>query len=178
MALPETATRGARRRWPLYVLVAVALVALALLVEAFLRTEDFSPGEEISSPSIQDVAVSEEDSLYPPPDMSRFTARPGTIFVYLSVEDVPSVEDMGARVERSGSGSAFSLFQERGSRIQVLDEQEDQLSNDEQGASGIIKFALKTSSGEPVPPGNYTLEISEGPGQEGTAVRKLFIVEG
>ncbi len=181
MALPSTTTKGAGRRWPLFVLVVVALVALALLVEAFLRGESFSPGEEISSPGIRDIAVSEEDSLYPPPDVGRFRERPETIFVYLSVEDVPGVEDMEARVERAGSASAFSLLFARESEIEAVDEQEDQLSSDEGGASGIVKFALKTRSGEPVPPGNYTLEVHGAPAagsEEGVAARKFFVVEG
>jgi len=65
--LPNTTTKGTDRRWPLYVLVAVVLAALALGVEAFLRTETFSVEEEISSPAVRDVTVSAEDSLYPPP---------------------------------------------------------------------------------------------------------------
>ncbi len=181
MALPSTTTKGAGRRWPLFVLVAVALVALALLVEAFLRAESFTPGEEISSPAIRDVSVSAEDSLYPPPDVGRFPERPQAIFVYLSVEDVPDVEDLEARVERSGNASAFSLLFGREAGIEAVDEQEDQLSSDGGGASGIVKFALQTRSGEPVPPGNYTLEI-HGEGGEGSgggaAARKFFVVEG
>ena len=66
--LPSTTTKGAERRWPIFVLVVVVLVALALLVEAFLRAESFSPGEELPDPGIQDISVSERDSLYRPPD--------------------------------------------------------------------------------------------------------------
>jgi hypothetical protein len=178
--LPNTTTKGADRRWPLYVLVAVALAALALGAEAFLRAENFLPGEEISSPGIRDVIVSSENSLYPPPDTAHFEEPPETIFVYLSVEELPDVENMEARVERAGSGSVFSLIFDQGAGIEVLDEQEDQLSTVENGATGIMKFALKTSSGEPVPPGNYTVEIY-GAGDTGeedaVAARKLFVVE-
>ncbi len=181
-ALPNTtSSKEAGRRWPLYVLVAIILVALTLGVEAFLRAENFSPGEEIVSPSIRDIAVSAENSLYPPPDTSRFEERPETIFVYLSVEGLPSGEDMEARVERAGSGSMFSLFFGQGARLEALDEQEDHLSKSENGATGVVKFALKTSSGEPVPPGNYTVDIY-GPGgtdeEGGAAARKRFVVEG
>jgi hypothetical protein len=164
----------------LYVLVAVVLVALALAVEAFLRAENFLPGEYISAPGIRDVVVSSENSLYPPPDTAHFEEPPDTILVYLSVEGLPGVEGMEARVERAGSGSAFSLLFDRGASIEILDEQEDQLSTGENGATGIIKFALKTTSGEPVPPGNYTVEIY-GPGATGeenaVAARKLFVIE-
>jgi hypothetical protein len=179
--LPNTTTKGADRRWPLYVLVAVVLVALALGVEAFLRAENFLPGEDISAPGIRDVVVSPENSLYPPPDTARFEEPPESIFVYLSVEELPGVEGMEARVERAELGSAFSLLFDRGaSSIEVLDEQEDQLSTGENGATGIMKFVLKTTSGGPVPPGNYTVEVYE-PGttgeEEAVGVRKLFVIE-
>ncbi len=177
---PNTASKGAGRRWPLYVLVAVVLVALALGVEAFLRAENFSPKKEIVSPIIRDIVVSQENSLYPPPDTDRFEEQPETIFVYLSVEGLPSEGDMEARVERVGSNSMFSLFFGRGARLEVLDEQEDHLSKGENGATGVMKFALRTRSGEPVPPGNYTVEVY-GPGatdEEGAVARKFFVVEG
>ncbi|HZC19518.1 MAG TPA: hypothetical protein VE225_07385 [Rubrobacteraceae bacterium] len=74
--LPNTAAKGARRRWPLYALVAAALVALALCVEAFLRAENFSPGKEALSPGIPDIVVSAENGLYPPPGTNRFQSAP------------------------------------------------------------------------------------------------------
>jgi hypothetical protein len=179
-ALPNTTTKGVDRRWPLYVLVAVVLVALALVLEAFLRAENFLPGEDIYAPGIRDVTISSENSLYPPPDTARFEVPPEMIFVYLSVEELPSVQGIEARVERAESGSAFSLLFDRGTSVEVLDEQEDQLSTGENGATGIMKFTLEATSGEPMPPGNYTVEIY-GPsatGDEDTlAVRKLFVVE-
>ncbi|HEX2108804.1 MAG TPA: hypothetical protein VHF70_05955 [Rubrobacteraceae bacterium] len=69
--LPNTTTKGRDRRWPLYVLVAVVLAALALGVEAFLRTETFSGGGDLLPP-VRDVTVSAEDSLYPPPRQGPF----------------------------------------------------------------------------------------------------------
>ena len=51
----------------------------------------------------------------------------------MSVEELPSVEDIEAQVERAGSGSMFSLLFDRGAGIEVLDEQEDQLSTGENG---------------------------------------------
>lgn len=106
----------------MYALVTVALAALALSVEAFLRVEGFSPEEEIISPGVKDVAVSAEDSLYPPPDTSYFEARPDSVFVYLSVESLPRGEDMEARVQRTESGSVFSLFFRGDPGLEVLDE--------------------------------------------------------
>ena len=180
--LPNTSTKGARRRWPLYALAVVALAALALGVEAFLRAENFSPGKEIVSPGIRDIAASTEDGLYPPPDTNRFEERPEIVFVYLSVEGLPSEEDMEAHVERVGSGSVFSLLFGRGTELEATDEQEDHLRKGENGATGVVKFALKTRSGEPVPPGNYTVDIY-GPGgtsgeDRAVAARKFFVVEG
>lgn len=183
---PNTTTKGPGRHWPLYLLVAAALVALSLGVETFLRAENFSPREEIVSPSIQNISVSAQNSLYPPPDTGHFTERPETIFVYLSVDGLPSGEDMEARVQRAGSGSVFSILFGQGVGLEALDEQEDQLSSTENGATGVVKFALKTKSGEPMPPGNYTIDIY-GPGsidasvdEEAGAVaaRKFFVVEG
>lgn len=49
--LPNTTNKRTGRRWPLYALVAAALVALVLYVEAFLRAETFSPGEESEPPA-------------------------------------------------------------------------------------------------------------------------------
>jgi hypothetical protein len=178
--LPNTTTKGIDRRWPLYVLVAVVLAALALGVEAFLRAESFSVREEISSPAIRDITVSAEDSLYPPPDEGRFEGGTEIIFVYLSVEDLPTGEDMEVRVERVTSGSVFSLFAP-GPGIEALDEQEDQLNSGSNGATGILKFTLETRSGEPMPPGNYTVEIhgSGADDREGAvAASKSFVVEG
>ncbi len=80
-----------------------------------------------------------------------------TVFVYLSVEGLPTEEDMEARVERVASESMFSLLFSPGPGIEVLDEQEDQLSSGSNGATGILKFALETRSGDPIPPGDYTV---------------------
>ncbi len=176
--LPNTTTKGADRRWPLYALLAVVLLGLALSVEAFLRAEGFSPRDEILSSAVLDLVVSEEDSLYPPPDINRFEAPPETIFVYLSVEGLPSGEDIEAQVQRTESVSFYALFIGGESDLEILDEQEDLLSTGENGARGIMKFALKTRSGEPIPPGNYTLDIYA-PGATGegeVAAHKSFVV--
>jgi hypothetical protein len=124
--------------------------------------------------------VSTEDSLYPPPDTNRFEGRPETIFVYLSVEDLSSGEEMEARVERAESDSVFSLSFGRRPGLEALDEEEDHLRK---GVTGVVKFTLRTRSGEPVPTGNYTVNVY-GSGtvtQEDSrtvAARKFFVVEG
>jgi len=50
-----------------------------------------------------------------------------TVFVFLSVEELPTREGMEARVERVAFGSIFSLLFSPGLSIEILDEQEDQL---------------------------------------------------
>jgi hypothetical protein len=50
-----------------------------------------------------------------------------TVFVYLSVEELPTGEDMEARVERVAFGSIFSLLFSPGPSTEILEEQEDQL---------------------------------------------------
>ncbi len=179
--LPNTTTKGTDRSWPVYVLVAVFLAALPLGAEAFLRAENFSVGEEISSPALRDITVSAEDSLYPPPDEGRFERETETVFVYLSVEELTPGEDIEARVERVESGSLFSFLFSPGPGIEVRDEQEDQLTSGSNGATGILKFALQTRSGGPMPPGNYTVELhgsGSGGGAGAVAARKSFVVEG
>ena len=181
--LPNTSTKGASRRWPLYALATAALVALVLGVETFLRAENFLPGKEIVSPGIRDITVSTEDNLYPPPDTSYFEEQPDTVFVYLSVEDLSSGEEMEARVERAESDSVFPLFFGRRPGLETLDEQEDHLRKGTNGATGVVKFTLKTRSGEPVPASNYTVDVY-GPGtviqEDGdtVAARKFFVLEG
>ena len=50
-----------------------------------------------------------------------------TVFVYPSVEELPTGDDIEARLERVASGSIFSLLFSPGPSIEILDEQEDQL---------------------------------------------------
>lgn len=124
--------------------------------------------------------MSTEDGLYPPPDTSRFQERPETIFVYLRVEGCPRGRTW-RRVESVGLGSVLSFFGQ-GAGLEALDEQQNHLSKGENGDTGVIKFALKTSSSEPVPPGNYTVDVygSGAAGREDAiaAARKSFVVEG
>jgi hypothetical protein len=88
--LPDTTTKGADRRCPLY--------ALALGGEAFLRSENFSGGDDLL-PGVRDVTVNAENSLYPPPNVGRLEGPPEAVFVYLSVEELPSGEDMEVRAK-------------------------------------------------------------------------------
>jgi hypothetical protein len=76
------------------------MAALALGVEAFLRAETFSVREEISSPAVRDIIVSAEDSLYPPHEKGRFEGETKTVFMYLSVEELPQGEETWRRASR------------------------------------------------------------------------------
>jgi hypothetical protein len=157
------------------VLVTVVLAALALSVEASLRA-DFSPREEITPPTILDIVVSAEDSLYPPPDTGHFDERPETVFVYLSVEDLPTGEDVDAG--REGGVGLDLLFFGRGTGLVALHAQEDCLRKSENGATGVVKCAFKHQAGEPVPPGNYTVDIYGPRGEDTVITRKFFVAEG
>jgi hypothetical protein len=185
--MPKTTTKGGGRprRWPVYAVVVLSLVALALVVEAFLRAEGFAPGEEISTPAVRDVAVSAENSLYPPPDVGRFGWRPRAVYVYLSVEDLPAGEDepLSATVERTASRPALRLLPGLeglfggDTGLVLADSGEDRIERGENGATGVVKFVLTDRSGGPLPAGNYTVSIADEVGGEPT-VQKRFSVGG
>lgn len=179
--LPETSTRKARRRWPGYVLVGVGLAALLLTAVALLQDRGFSPGEELYAQELEDVAVSAEDTSYPPSDVLRFDRRPEVVYVYLAVEDLPRDSDLEAKVERSGRQSALYWILGGGEGIEVLDGQEEQLGPSGGGVAGVVKFAVREESGEPLPAGKYTVSIYAGPeGTEGRdlAAIKYFVIQG
>ena len=179
--LPETSTKKARRRWPGYALAAVGLAALLLAAVALLQDRGFSPGEELYAQELEDVAVSAEDTSYPPSDVLRFDRRPEVVYVYLAVEDLPRESDLEARVERSGRQSALSWLLGGGGGIEVVGGQEEQLGPSGGGVAGVVKFAVREESGEPLPAGNYTVSIYAGPeGTEGKdlAAIKYFAIQG
>jgi hypothetical protein len=174
--LPETATRKkVVRHWPGYVLAVLGLAALVLVAVALLREESFSPGEELYAPGFEGVAVSTRDTSYPASDVLRFDGSPEVVYVYLVVEDLPSGRNLEARVERSGRQSALAWLLEGGDGLEVSDEQEEHLRPSGGGVSGVVQFAVRTESGEPLPAGNYTLSIY---GTEGgdAAARKYFVI--
>jgi hypothetical protein len=175
--LPETATRKVDRRWPRYALAVMGLAAL--LFVALLRGGTFSPGEELQAPGFEDVAVSTEDALYPSSDVLRFDDRPEVVYVYLAVEDLPAGSNLEARVERSGRRSALSWLLAGGDNLEVSDEQVEHLGPSGDGVSGVVQFAVRAESGEPLPAGNYTVSIyaaSEEKGTGGAAARKYFVI--
>jgi len=176
-ALPETATRKkGDRRWPGYVLAVIGLAALLLVAVAPLRDENFSPGEELYAPGFEDVAVSAEDTSYPASDVLRFDRRPEVVYVYLVVEDLPSGTHLEARIERSGQQSALYWLLAGGDRLAVSDGRRELLRPSGGGVSGIVKFAIRTESGDPLPAGDYTVSIHKTAG--GDAARKYFVIRG
>lgn len=179
--LPETATRKVERRWPGYVLAVMGLAALSLVAMALLRGGSFTPGEDLYAPGFEDVAASTQDTTYPSTDVLRFDDRPGVVYVYVTVENFPRDSDLEARVERSGRRSALSwLLPAGGDRLEVADEQEEHLGPSGDGVSGVVKFAVRAESGEPLPAGNYTVSIYAARGgteAEGAAARKYFVIQ-
>ena len=160
--LPETSTKKARRRWPGYALAVVGLAALLLAAVALLQDRGFSPGEELYAQELEDVAVSAEDTSYPPSDVLRLDRRPEVVYV-----------------ERSGRQSALSWLLGGGGGIEAVGGQEEQLGPSGGGVAGVVKFAVREESGEPLPAGNYTVSIYAGP--EGTedkdlAATKYFVI--
>jgi hypothetical protein len=173
--LPDTATRKVDRRWPGYVLAVMGLAALFFVAGALLRGGSFSPGEELYGPRFEDIAVSTENTLYPASDVLRFAGKPEVVYVYLVVEDLPSGRNLEARIERSGKRSALGWLLTGGDGLEVSDEQEELLRPSGGGVSGVVKFAVRTASGEPLPAGNYTVSIYGTAGGD-AAARKFFVI--
>ncbi len=179
--LPDTATKRAHRRWVGYTLAAVGLAASLLVAGLLLGEGDFSPGEELYARGFEDVSVSAEDTSYPTSDVLRFDRRPEVVYVYLAVEDLPRVRDLEAKVERSGRQSVLSWLLDGSEGLEVLDEGEEQLGPSGGGVSGVVKFAVRAESGEPLPVGNYTVSIYADSGKtrgREPAARKYFVIRG
>jgi hypothetical protein len=178
--LPETATRKVARRWPWYALATMGLAALLLVAVAQLWGGVFVPGEKLYAKGLEDVAVSAEDTSYPPSDVLRFDDRPEVVYVYLAVEDLPRRRDLEARVERSGKQSALSWLLTGRDGLEVSDGQEEHLVPSGGGATGVVKFAVRSGSGEPLPAGEYTVSIyaaEEGTKTGNVSARKYFLIQ-
>jgi hypothetical protein len=57
---------------------------------------------------------------------------------------------------------------------------ERSFEKDDNGSTGIVKFAFRTRSGDHVSLGKYTVEVygTEATDEEGVAARKFFVEEG
>lgn len=177
--LPSTTTGKAGDRYrigPAVVAVCFGILLLAAFV--FLRPDSFSPGEDLSSPGAEDIAVSREDTLYPTSDTLRFDGGPGVVYVYVRVENLTTYEELEARVGRTTRISALGrLLGGGGGDLVVSKAGKERLSVTYGGASGVVKFAVRPVSGGRLPPGDYTVAVYAASGVESRVVaRKYFVV--
>jgi hypothetical protein len=176
--LPNTTTAKSEDRvGP--VLAAVCFGVLLLVAVVYVWPGDFSPGEELISPGAKDIAVSQEDKVYPTSDRLRFDGRPEVVYVYLRVEDFATYEDLEARVRRASRVSAFGRLLDGGGELVVSKEGKERLSVTYGEASGVIKFAVRPGSGGQLPAGDYTVAVyaaSGGAGENKVVARKYFVV--
>jgi len=178
-AFPDTTTGKAPDRsfgGPVLAAVGLGVVLVAAVVSVW--PGDFSPGERLISPGAKDIAVSRQDTSYPGSETLRFDERPEVVYVYLRVEDLPADDDFEARVVRTARDSVVgSLFGDRG--VRLVEETEKPLGVSGDGVSGVVKFAVRSLSGEPLPTGHYTVEVyTAGGGSEPARAlaRKYFVV--
>jgi len=176
--LPDTTMGKAAHRnrvGPLLVAVCSLILLLAAIVS--LWPEDFSPGEELVSPGAEDIAVSEEDTVYPTADRLRFDGKTETIYVYLRVENLTAYDDLEARVGRTSRTSALGRLLGGGDELVVVNEGEERLAVSYGGASGVVKFAVRPASEGRLPPGDYTAAVYAAKGGKKSVVaRKYFVV--
>ena len=158
--LPDTTTdkRGTRRS-PGPVLVAACCAVLLMAVALSSGRRDFSPGEKLVAPGVEDVAVSPQATTsYPESDALRLDGGPEVVYVYLRVEDLAAYGGLQARVERWNRAPALArLF--GGGGLRLLDE-EDRLGASDGRVSGVVRFAVRAESRGPLPAGDYTVEVS------------------
>ena len=140
---------------------------------------NFSPGEELISQGARDIAVSQEDKVYPASDRLRFDGGPEVVYVYLMVEEFATYEDLEARVGRTSRVSALGRLFGGGGDLVVSKEGEERLSVTYGRASGVVKFAVRSGSGRRLPSGAYTVAVYDVSGRDGensVVARKYFVV--
>jgi hypothetical protein len=140
---------------------------------------DFSPGEELISPGAKDIAVSQEDKVYPTSDRLRFDGAPEVVYVYLRVEDFATYEDLEARVGRTSRVSALGRLLGGGGELVVSRVGKERLNVTYGGAYGVVKFAVRPGSGGRLPSGNYMVAVyaaSGGADENSVVARKYFVV--
>lgn len=176
---PDTTTeKTGERRSSGRVLAAVCCgLLLAGAVVAFWP-RDFSPGEGLISPGAEDIAVSREDTAYPTSDTLRFDGRPDAVYVYLRVEDLVASGDFRATVDRTTRTSVVGRLL-GGGGLRVVEGSAEHLDASGEGASGVLKFAVRPESGGRLPAGDYTVEVYATAGdtqQGGLMATKYFVV--
>jgi hypothetical protein len=133
---------------------------LLAAITLYSGRRDFSPGEKLVAPGVEDVAVSPRATTsYPESDALRLDGGPEVVYVYLRVEDLAAYGVLQARVERWNRAPALArLF--GGGGLRLLDEEEDRLGASDGRVSGVVRFAVRAEPGEPLPAGDYTVEVS------------------
>jgi hypothetical protein len=179
-SLPETAhDRSTRQRvyWPVVALVGILIVVFVTGVTSLFRGGGgFTPGESRTSTGVQDIVVSGEDSLYPPPDVDTFSVSPEVLRVYLIVEGM-SDGRLEASVVRADRATVLSWLFVSGGELEVGGEAEERLVRDGGKVSGMIKFSIRSASGEPVSPGDYTVSVSQAGGERPIATKSFVVSE-
>jgi hypothetical protein len=179
-AFPDTTTdKGAERPSRGPVLAAAGLGVVLLAAVLWLWPDNFSPGEALTSPGAQDIAVSREDTTYPNTDALRFHERPEVVYVYLRVEDLDE-GDLEATVGRTAKDSVVGRLIGGDGGLRVVDRSEEPLGMSGGEVSGVVKFAVRPASGGRLPAGNYTVEIYNisGRAEGGALARTYFVVGG
>lgn len=174
--MPSTGSGKKTRERTACMVLAPLLAGVLLLTWVLFGGRSFETTEELNAPGIKDIAVSDEDTAYPSSDVLRFSEPPGVVYVYVSVERFPADKDLNAHVERSARGSLLTRLLFTRATIKVVDDREDQLAPSEGGVSGVLKFAVRTESGEPLPAGNYDVALYLSGGNGEPAARKSFVV--
>jgi hypothetical protein len=130
------------------------------------------------SPGAKDIAVSQEDKVYPTSDRLRFGGGAEVVYVYLRVEDFAAYEDLEARVGRTSRVSALGRLFGGGGEHVVSKEGEERLSVTYGRASGVVKFAVRPGSGRRLPAGDYTVAVYavSGGDENSVVARKYFVV--
>lgn len=180
--MPDTTTdkRGERRR-PGPLLAAACSAALLLLAAVTLLSghRDFSPGEELVSAGVEDVAVSPvATTSYPESDAPRLDRGPEVVYVYLRVEDLAARGELEARVERWSRTPALARLFSGGGGLRVLDEEEDRLGVSGGRVSGVVRFAVRSESGEALPAGDYAVEVFDAGRDARVPLAKKYFVIG
>lgn len=155
-------------------LLCLGVVAISLLLTAFLRSQDFSPGEEVNSESVEEIAASLEDTVYPPRDILLFDGRSEVVYVYMAVRDLDPEARVEARVERAGNAAPIRSLLGFGGGLRVVEGGEEQLAPSENGVSGVVKFEVREGEGARLPVGNYEVDVRI----DGTvAASKRFVIQ-
>ena len=163
--------RGVRPPWLAFLVGGLILVGVLAVVRG---GAGFEPGELLSGAGVEDIVVSGEDSLYPPPDVDIFSVSPDTLHVYLVVDGL-AAEELNASVERADRATVVSWLFAAPQKLRVTDEGEERLVQDGGEVSGLIRFSIRPDDGEPVAPGDYTVSVRAA-GDENPLATKSFVV--